>query len=280
MCKDGIKEKHFYDDSNSLLGSPTYPDGRESYAKLFRHCPTSSLTIDSTPSYISVDNTSMMIAATYGSQLGSKKFILIIREPVARLFSEYRMRLRTCIIIKNKKNESTERTARSCAHVARGDWAAASTETRTLKTFTDWVNSPKGEKSLVRGFFKVNMKIWLSVIARQQMLVLSFDYLIKRTDDSMTRVQHFLGLENGWGDAPFPAQKKGGFVDKNAIMDCRVAKFLDAIYLEMNGNLTLFVSFESGPRPATEPAFPDFESPLINCMNEARKFYLAKDFLA
>ena len=83
FCDDDLKEKHFFSVPSN------FAKGVDWYIKEFPlKCRTKadSLTLDATPGYICTQNVSNLIGTFYKNQeLARKKFILILRDPVARL---------------------------------------------------------------------------------------------------------------------------------------------------------------------------------------------------
>ena len=93
ICSEGKKEKHFFD-------SNTYEtaDGYKGYLFEFQKCTGAQFTLDSTPAYIRNLYVPPRIKESYTpDNLKKKKFMLILREPVARHYSEYQMRVRLCL---------------------------------------------------------------------------------------------------------------------------------------------------------------------------------------
>ena len=88
-------------------GEPHYFDrkgmSRQHYIDAFKYCKSSQLSIDKTPSYIRVNGVAKSIKNSYTKEnLHKKKFILSLREPIARMYSEYGMagRFRTLLFPK------------------------------------------------------------------------------------------------------------------------------------------------------------------------------------
>lgn len=83
FCNDQLKEKNFFSFASN------YAKGINWYIKTFpQECRTKSdsLTLDATPSYVCIENVPSLMAKVYKSkELAQKKFILILRDPVARL---------------------------------------------------------------------------------------------------------------------------------------------------------------------------------------------------
>lgn len=81
-CCVDEKEKHWFDQTR-------YRRGPEEYKKLYSECPKSSYLMDATPSYIRSKDCPERIKASYAPKdFEKKKFILSLREPVSRYYSE------------------------------------------------------------------------------------------------------------------------------------------------------------------------------------------------
>ena len=94
VCGYGEKEKHFF---NSREYVSDYKAHVEHYISQFSGCKSAQMTMDSTPGYSVHEDTTNRIVESYTSQdLAKKKFIFLMREPVARHYSEYQMSVRNC----------------------------------------------------------------------------------------------------------------------------------------------------------------------------------------
>jgi len=209
----------------------------------------------------------------FADDLAKKKFILILREPVARHFSEYEMRLRVCLKIYenddhinlgNSKGRLDDpvRLGRNCAAVSFNYHAGIKKETHQFMSFAQWVHSPYGLKELSRGHYHEHIAHWLQFIKRDQLFIINFDYLIHNTTDVMTRLASFLELDKGWGDnvvLPKPKQVK-----PQAVLDCTTAKRLGHYYSKVNRVLVDYINNVTIGKPKDEPVFPDLIPP-SNC---------------
>ena len=80
------QEKHFFDTDDYLS-----KDGLSSYLKEFKNCKN-LYTIDSTPRYIQEEVVPGRLMTSYApSDLRKKRFVLSLREPTARQYSEYQV---------------------------------------------------------------------------------------------------------------------------------------------------------------------------------------------
>ena len=90
ICGLSKKEPHFFDHDENWERGAAY------YAKTFDGCPSNSITFDATPVF-AVDNVPMRMKDIFEpDRFKQLKFLLILREPIAREYSYYQYRLRAC----------------------------------------------------------------------------------------------------------------------------------------------------------------------------------------
>jgi Sulfotransferase domain len=69
------------------------------------------------------------------------------------------------------------------------------------------------------GEYAQHLRRWLKDVRRSQLFILSMQTLLRNTTDTMQRLQHFLGLEQGWGDnVVLPHDNDSAHL--NALLDC------------------------------------------------------------
>ena len=97
ICNKGLKEKHYFSDLDAFVTD--YDRHWSTYQRNFNECTNSSqMTMDATPSYVWLDYAPELIKKSYTKkQLAQKKFLLILREPVQRTYSEYQRDIRLCL---------------------------------------------------------------------------------------------------------------------------------------------------------------------------------------
>ena len=96
FCAKGLKEKHYFSDEKAFLTQ--YEAHYDAYVKQFEGCNRTQLTLDATPSYVWYDYAPELLQRSYTrKELAKKKFILLLREPVQRSYSEYQRDLRICL---------------------------------------------------------------------------------------------------------------------------------------------------------------------------------------
>jgi hypothetical protein len=278
ICAEGEKEKHFFD-------SPEfYSDtGLENYYAQFIDCRYRQFTVDASPRYIQVAGTAERIVKSYRPHtLATKKFILLLRSPAARLFSEYQDFVRKCLetgYFEANSNPYSRHGRVSDYHRARGTEHCNQTmknyipgmryDQNKLYSFASWVNASFGIGEFSRGLYVNHINEWLqSGISRSQLLILSFQSLvILNTKDTMHRVASFLSLKHDGGMSDLQVlpqahpQQHFPFV----IMDCPTIKRLEAMYEPSNVNLYKLLSSPTLKRPSMEPPFPPFDSAQSIC---------------
>jgi len=98
FCNDHWKEKHFFQQNQKEFPSA---ESVSIYTKQFSHCNSSEryLTLDATPCYIHDKVVPHRMKEYYGpDEFAKKKFILILRDPVARLVMIGWLFIYTCIL--------------------------------------------------------------------------------------------------------------------------------------------------------------------------------------
>ena len=121
---------------------------------------------------------------TYGSLLLSKKkFLLILREPVTRHYSEFQMRVRVCLGgFKGKHQENDpQRIRRNCEKITSNyiEWIHRPEEEQILDnlhmyTFNEWLQSEDGSNEIERGHYIQHIMDWLMYVNRSQLFILNF----------------------------------------------------------------------------------------------------------
>ena len=294
ICNDVNKEKHFFDKDEK-----GYYKGYSWYLSLFQGCNENQFYLDATPRYINFDNVPLRIQETYGpTLLATKKFLLILREPVARHYSEYQMRVRVCRYIfkppstkvreKNLDEENEDRRLYSndtkrdliwkpslvrgettCPKITSNWYQWTQTARKREKdlhiyTFAEWLASPDGEQEIARGHYLQHITSWLMRVKRSQLFIVNFASLIADTPSTMTDVSKFLGLQHDWGpDAklPLPAYAK-----PDTILDCKSFDYLDKHYKRINQDLIAFIN-NHPDKPQYEPIFPEFVANRAVCVD-------------
>ena len=268
LCTTGKKEKHFFDKDEEFGTDKGLTDYLEEFAKC-----DGKYTIDSTPRYVQEDYVPGRIVSSYSkSNLAKKKFILVLREPIARQYSEYQMRVRVCLdhghidwiippplgddVVEEDVDHQEWRGQRDCGRVSLNYKPNISLEKLKFITFADWVHSENGAQEVTRGHYKEHIQRWLDTgIQRHQLFILSFQTLIKNTTDVSQRLSRFMNLDADWGvNVSLPEVKQ---TKPNTILDCKTFDELDRYYKKVNTKIYEFINHATD-KPPDEPEFPWF----------------------
>lgn len=285
ICSKGVKEKHYYTESR-------YLDMVKEYMAEFSGCKQNQVTVDATPKYVVGSEVAERIQASYKPEtLAKKKFILLLRDPVARQYSEYQRVLRICFRViegdKQLERESTNRTPeekrvraeKNCALVmrpAKKGGKPVGLKKENAMSFAEWVASPFGSYEQARGNYVHQIKHWLTVVKRSQLFILNFQTLVGNTSDAMQRVSSFLNINyQDFLDSAGNANKtkvvlpqpppSNSYVDwLPAFMDCRTYDMLEEYYNQQNDGLFALIN-DAVDKPAQEPLFPSFTKSRNKC---------------
>lgn len=293
ICSKGVKEKHFYSENN-------YLDIVKSYLAEFEGCKSNQVTVDATPKYIVGSEIAERIKASYKPEsLAKKKFIILLRDPVARQYSEFQRVLRICFrVIEDDKQllresttrtpeEKRERAEKNCGLVLRPETLkkpkggkSVVMKKENAMSFAEWSVSPFGSYEQARGNYVHQIKHWLSVIDRSQLFILNFQSLIGNTTDCMQRLSAFLDIDySGFLETAGNENKtrvilpqppaSNSYVDwLPAFMDCKTHDVLDKYYKEQNAGLYALINNDP-KKPKEEPYFPEFTSARGKCKDVA-----------
>lgn len=223
------------------------------YPELFSR--EGSLVAEMTPEYISEPMLPMALAALYPRKLQrSARFIVVLREPVARLFSEFK-------------------------HFARNGWTDYSTfeawAGNQLSHYrghsspveaADLVESQRAYRDLARGFYALALQRWRAHWPRRQMLVLNFHELFSKGGEQAARVflAQFIGF-NGLL-APF-VHANSDSSSSSQRLGCNTSERLRQVYAPHNVALHAMLAVDESPigdAPGVEPFFGAF-SPAPDC---------------
>lgn len=266
ICGKGEKEKHYFDKDMTK-------EDTKNYLKEFDDCKEEQYLIDSTPRYIAVDLVPIRISLSYTSgDLMKKKFILILREPIGRHYSEYQFRVRLCTDIFDEDVGPDDdeykaiRGDRNCVRVTHNYKHGIKLQDLKIMTFAEWVDSPDGSHELQRGHYIEHINEWLKIIRREQLFIINFQSLIEDTTNVMNSLSTFLGLKKGWGPEaalPVPSRQK-----PTTFLDCATFDRLSKHYSKMNKELVRFINSGREGKPVSEPVFIPFDSSKSSCLKD------------
>ena len=277
------QEKHFFNGGDYVH---KYAAQVQMYMDEFKGCKKNQLTLDSTPGYSAEPNVNDRMKETYLPEVLNKKyFIYLVREPVARHYSEYQMEVRLCLDVdgdlKLKNNVAWRmwRHERACDTVCHNynnkkndpaEFSVGYNKNARVLTFHEWCLSHRGKQELRRGHYKAVILRYLDMIRREMLLLVNFDNLIYKTGQVMVGMNEFLHLppEMHWKNSTaLPVPKKSA-ANVETVMDCVTTEMLIHYFEHANGgpidgwirNMTA----ERG-RPKGEIDFGSFSDPRKKC---------------
>lgn len=159
------KELHFFDDRDGALGQ-----GLEAYAAHFATAPAGAVCGESSPSYLFVPGTAERIAAV----LPDARLLAILRDPVARAWSQYWFNVRRG------------------REWLRFEEAIEREEARTRRDDPRW---QRWFAYVGRGRYAEQLRRYDAVFGREQLLVLFLDELLADPGATMARVFGHIGLD-------------------------------------------------------------------------------------
>jgi len=244
------KEAHFFDKEERVAL------GASGYANLFAHCRKNvPIIMDATPAY---ERFPEIVRSVYdefgGTAADDLKILFTLREPVSRDISRYNHFLR---IAANSRYISKA--------ILKQDSVTNETTTKTFEEYAVDFILPSFEFSNVnnhsrnenRGLYAYWLQKWLSVFDRKQILVLSYDDMLRDPHDYLERVHAFLEL-------PPPSKLLSSLPHKNSEkvdhppFPCAIQEQLAAAYEIPNQELYALLEAEPGPAMERRP-FPKFK---------------------
>ena len=217
-----------------------------------------SFAVDMTPEYISDLRIPSALAAFYPRGLQhSARFIVMLREPVARLFSAFK-------------------------HYARAGWLPDPTMTFDawtevqLRGYRSYSSVEEAEadlaqadsfkiafKDLARGFYALSLQQWRAHWPRRQMLVLNFHEVYSAGGEQAARelLGQFIGLHSAL--APF-THANSDHANSELRIACNTSVQLQQMYAPRNLDLFEMLAVDESPvgdAPSVEPFFGAFPPP-------------------
>ncbi len=278
ICFGEFQEKHYFD------GQMKKPD----YINSFGSCKGSQLTLDKTPSYIRTPSAPKKIKESYSpEELAKKRFILILRDPVARMYSEYGMAIRYCeglfyhdhhteeerSMIKAKHLNASKHTKQANGRLEKDAIRFKMCNKVTTKSiqrinamnnvkfisFKQWLESAK---HISAGQYLSEIQNWTKVLPRSQLLILQFNTLITNTTDTSNSISKFLNLKSNFGDyVSLPRANTNDQTNTTVVippMTCQSVEKLQKLYAKQYSELHSYINM-ARDKPHVEPFWQPFD---------------------
>jgi Sulfotransferase domain len=232
------KEAHFFD--------LKYKGGLKAYQDLYAHCSDNATLIDATPETMLFPERVHSIYHHHGSA-HRLKIIFILREPVAREISWYNHRLR---YVKLPKKEQPQWAQTILAKDGRIKSFIEVARETVMSRF-----APQ-RKASVYGNYAYWLRKWSKLFDRQaQMLVLSYDELLRDPATLLRRVHEFLDLPS---NVPLAVTRENAKDEQASMPPCRDQREVARVFKQPNAQLYHFLQTHPGP-PMEQRPFPKFD---------------------
>lgn len=261
ICRDGMKEKHFFDgvgDWNSL-------QRRKAFLSYFQKCSPDKIGFDGTPMSHNTAVPGRIVASFSKREFQSKKFILVLREPVSRDFSYFEHRLRACGDFLMKPDEIKDKQNSNFFHescvIVIPFFDARLSHALAPMTFREYYKS--GKMNVQDSHYAEHIKNFLKHIPRDQIFIVNMERVIYETADTMARIAQFLEITDTWeDDVELPHDNDSSHM--SALLDCTTYDELHAHYQRANAGLVALIN-DHVKRPPSEPQFLPFENTRAKC---------------
>lgn len=286
ICSSIVKEVHYFDrkgnwDKGAAFYSAHFSTNKQHCGKTINGSNTKNMPfIDSTPDYFANRAVPARIYASFTKKdRHKKKFILVLREPVAREYSWYNHRARFCTSymrdyilshrnkrITNSNGESVWDTNKLCAdkhckpvdcanHAAK---AQLHKEVQAIASFSEYYES--GNLVCNKSVYIDHLEHWLQYFHRRQFFIVNLATLLENTTDTVQRMTHFMGLppfELAEGKQIVLPHDNAARVETH--FDCAVRHALYPYYEPHNERLYDYLERTANVTEIThEPPFPKF----------------------
>ncbi|KAL7476588.1 hypothetical protein ACHAW6_002435 [Cyclotella cf. meneghiniana] len=231
------KEVHFFDEF--------YNNGIKYYSKRFEHCAQGEFMLDATPNYLPL---ARRVYDTYSDEkvssnvIANLKLIVILREPISRELSWYNHKVAFF------RNGGEVPWIKDVLF-----------HNTTIKSFDEYSHELKEvitkSPHTAYGFYVDHLRLWVELFDRQQLLILSYDELLRDPYRVQSRIESFLGVKFGDGfrhDNIVVSQSKVTEIPAHA------RQVLEPLFIAKNEELYDFIRQNPGP-PMEETPFPRFE---------------------
>ena len=276
ICRSNYKEPQYFNHYWHM--------GEQFYKKrVVRNPKCQGHYVDATPDYLhSQLAASNMLQAWGPKRIKEKRLVVILRNPIAREFSWYNHLIKACIPTlrrymyrKKQRTVSGQDALKACGSDKHCDNLCGNSTTRTmtykreldfLVPFDQYI---RDSALLTKSNYAHNLKRWLEVFQRKQILVLNFDQLINPKNDLINVVAQHYGLEAFPSSARLP---KDNTASQDPTMHtellCSTLERLEEYYASSTEELyqLLAANNPKNPRTPLEPPFGVFPRP--KCVNK------------
>ena len=246
------KEMHFFDRDER------YAKGKDFYKRRYGHCVNrkNRLRLDATPTTMQHPE---RVLETYQKvrNISKLRIVVSLREPIARELSMYNHQLSQY----NKNPNMTEWY---------GNVVHPNGTAKTFEEFVDTVTIPSLENPLspsALAHYAHYLHRWYDLFEAQQILVLSYQEDIRRTNRAKLLLQKFIGYPFPV-TGPFPVTNTHASDSKVKTMPCRVRDKLQVIFEPWNQELYALLYNQSMTLPETDRPRPFPEFTLPACVND------------
>ena len=242
----GPKESHFWSNQNkdelapgdaALQFTALYP------ASKLPGCPNGF--VEATPQLHSPSVARLLHAALPPPFESKLRFVVVLREPIARDLSAFNHQIRV------HRSWCSKCPLTNSTHQSYESYSRCRLEEKALNT-------------CAQTSYEAQLLIWAAAFSRRQIVVFEFGWLMANQADAARRIGAFLRFPALRHAVPFPhsnVAEKGGARPQKTIL-CDVRDRLEAVYAPENEKLYAYLT--ATPGPAEEPPFTRF--PLMPCV--------------
>lgn len=255
------KEPHFF---NNFFNDAYFNDKYIGpfYEKQLSAGKFGQLTIDGSPGSFTNENVLKRMVQLYSpEQLRRKKYILTLREPVARLYSWFKHSYGECA--KTIYKVQTKAQPRFITESSACNFTCGARYCDDFHSFL--ARNPRN------GNYKKYLETWQKVVPRSQLFIISMEHMYSNQRDSIARLLQFLGIPNKKDSWVLPQKNLEivhfshiEFSPEDLVIRCADAAELTDYFAVENSGLVAMIN-SGDDRPATEPYFPEFV-PFAKCV--------------
>lgn len=278
ICQAITKELHYFNHH--------YEKGINYYKSRFKSkCNNGGVSgyIDGTPDYFKYNFVPQRMNETFGLSLAEKKIVFVLREPIAREFSLFEHLWRNCakyvygymqshrsqipgpgqswsphktrnLCGENKDRMNGKYLSGHCHQINclnRAQWININNISRNLPTFKEYYETTKINYNNSR--YIHHMENYLKYFDRKQILVLSFNYLIKNAKGALKAICTHFQVPDTISNLKLPKTNEARV---NVTLDCDTHYSMRKYFHHYNNQLYEYLNKRDGP--SYEPVFQEF----------------------